>query len=57
VERVFDDGAGLVTQDIAPGQSLEYPARFKAPKDLTGAFQVAVTAELNEPVFFTGQIT
>ncbi len=57
VERIVLDGTGLVTQDVAPGQALEYPARFKAPKDLTGPLQIAVTAEFNEPVFFTGQIT
>jgi hypothetical protein len=57
VERIFDEGAPLVSQDIAPGQSLEFPARFKAPADLVGPLQVAATAELNEPVFFTGQLS
>jgi hypothetical protein len=57
VERIFDDGAQLVSQDVAPGQSLEFEARFKAPKTSTGDLQVAATGEFNEPVFFTGQIT
>jgi len=56
VQRLVDDTL-IVSQDIAPGQSLEYPARFKAPKDLTGALQIAATGELNEPVFFTGRLS
>jgi hypothetical protein len=57
VERIFDDGAQLVSQDIAPGQALEFEARFKAPQDLVGDLQVAVTGDFNEPVFFTGVIS
>ncbi|MCO1657325.1 hypothetical protein [Pseudonocardia humida] len=56
VQRLVDDTL-FVSQDIAPGRSLEYPAHFKAPKDLAGALQIAATGEFNEPVFFTGQLS
>lgn len=53
--QVFDEGA-LVTQDIAPGQTLQLPFRFKVTEGTTGALQIAVTGTFNEPVFFTGQL-
>ncbi|MFR9807417.1 hypothetical protein ACL02T_34775 [Pseudonocardia sp. RS010] len=52
-ERVFE-GVDLATQDIAPGQSLAVPFRFKTKKGTTGPLQIAVTADFNEPVFFNG---
>lgn len=55
-ERIFDDGAQLVTQDIAPGRSLEFPVRFKVKKGTKGPLQIAITDTFNEPVFFNGQL-
>lgn len=56
-ERYFGDGADLATQDIAPGQSLRVPFRFKTKKGATGPLQIAVAAEFNEPVFFNGTLS
>jgi len=53
--QVFD-GAVFPTQDIAPGQALTIPFRFKVPAGTTGPLQIAVTGAFNEPVFFTGQL-
>jgi hypothetical protein len=53
--QVFDEGSFAV-QDIAPGQTLQIPFRFKVPKGTTGPLQIAVTGTFNEPVFFTGQL-
>ena len=55
-ERIFLDAGGFPTQDIAPGQALQVPLRFKVPDGTTGALQVAVTDTFNEPVFFNGQL-
>ncbi len=57
VERIFDEGTQLVSQDIAPGQSLEFPAHFKAPQDAAGDLQIAAAGAFNEPVFFTGTLS
>ncbi len=54
-ERIYD-GADLPTQDIAVGQQLQVPVRFKVKKGATGALQVAVTDTFNEPVFFNGAL-
>lgn len=54
-ERYFAD-ANLPTQDIAPGQSLAIPFKFKMKKGTSGPLQIAVTADFNEPVFFNGQM-
>lgn len=48
--------ASFATQQIAPGQSLQVPFRFKVAKRTTGPLQIAVTDSFNEPMFFTGQI-
>lgn len=53
--QVFDDSS-FATQQIAPGQQLVVPFRFKVADGTTGALQVAVTDSFNEPVFFTGQL-
>ena len=53
--QVFDESF-LPTQDIAPGQQLVVPFRFKVPAGTTGPLQIAVTDTFNEPVFFTGKI-
>lgn len=53
--QVFDD-AFLPTQDIAPGQQLVVPFRFKVPQGTTGLLQIAVTDTFNEPVFFNAQL-
>lgn len=53
--QVFDESF-LPTQDIAPGQTLIVPFRFKVAEGTTGALQIAVAAAFNEPVFFTGQL-
>lgn len=53
--QVFDE-ATLTTQDIAPGQTLQIPFRFKVAEGTTGVLQIAVAGALNEPVFFTGQL-
>lgn len=55
-ERVFD-GVDLPNQDIAPGQELREPIRFKVKKGATGPMQVAVTDTFNQPVFFTGTLS
>ncbi|WP_214367070.1 hypothetical protein [Pseudonocardia sp. H11422] len=54
-ERVFDD-AFVPTQDIAPGQRLAIPFRFKVKEGTTGPLQIAVTDAFNEPVFFNGTL-
>ena len=54
-ERVFE-GVDLPTQDIAVGQQLQVPLRFKVKKGTTGPLQVAVTDTSNEPVFFNGTL-
>ena len=54
-EQVFDEST-FTTQDIAPGQALVIPFRFKVAEGTTGALQIAVAGALNEPVFFTGQL-
>ena len=54
-ERVFADAA-LATQDIAPGQQLVIPLRFKVKKGTSGPLQIAVTDTFNEPVFFNGKL-
>jgi hypothetical protein len=54
-ERVFE-GVDLPTQDIAVGQQLQVPLRFKVKKGTTGPLQVAVTDTFNEPVFFNGTL-
>jgi hypothetical protein len=46
----------FATQDIAPGQQLVLPFRFKVAEGTTGPLQIAVTDSFNEPVFFTGQL-
>lgn len=53
--QVFD-GAAIPTQDIAPGQSLTIPFRFKVAQGTSGPLQIAVSGAFNEPVFFTGQL-
>lgn len=53
-QQVFDEG--FVTQDIAPGQQLAVPFRFKVAEGTTGPLQIAVAGSFNEPVFFTGQL-
>lgn len=53
-EQIFD--SGLPTQDIAPGQTLKIPFRFKVPEGTSGPLQIAVTDTFNEPVFFTGRL-
>ncbi|MCE0763489.1 hypothetical protein LWC35_11325 [Pseudonocardia kujensis] len=53
-QQYWGDGNGLPTQQIAPGQSLAVPFQFKTPKGTKGSLQIAVAAELNEPVFFNG---
>lgn len=55
-QQVFDTDFVAPTQDIAPGQQLAIPFRFHVPNGTSGPLQIAVAAELNEPVFFTGQI-
>lgn len=54
-ERLFDE-ATLTTQDIAAGQSLAIPFRFKVPDGTTGPLQIAVSGAFNEPAFFTGNL-
>ena len=54
-EQIFD-GNSLPTQDIAVGQQLQEPIRFKVKKTTRGPLQVAVTDTFNEPVFFTGTL-
>lgn len=54
-ERVFES-VDLPTQDIAVGQDLQVPLRFKVKKGGTGPLQVSVTDTFNEPVFFTGSL-
>ncbi|WP_226353569.1 hypothetical protein [Pseudonocardia sp. ICBG601] len=51
-ERIFED-APLATQTIAPGQQLKIPFQFKVKKGTTGAVQIAVSADFNEPALFT----
>ncbi|WP_433559482.1 hypothetical protein ACQPWY_15215 [Pseudonocardia xinjiangensis] len=53
--ELFGDGT-LATQDIAPGQSLALPFRFKTADGARGPLQIAVTDTFNEPVFFNGNI-
>jgi hypothetical protein len=53
--EIFGD-ATLATQDIAPGQSLQLPFRFKTQAGAKGPLQIAVTDTFNEPVFFNGNI-
>jgi hypothetical protein len=53
--RIFD-GVDVPTADLAPGQTLKLPFQFKVKKGTKGALQISVTAELNEPVFFTGTL-
>ena len=53
--ELFGSGT-LATQDIAPGQSLAVPFRFKTADGARGPLQIAVTDTFNEPVFFTGII-
>lgn len=48
--------ATFATQDIAPGQQLVLPFRFKVPEGTTGPLQIAVTDTFNDPVFFTGTL-
>lgn len=48
--------ATFATQDIAPGQQLVLPFRFKVAEGTTGPLQIAVTGAFNEPAFFTGQL-
>lgn len=48
--------ATFATQDIAPGQKLVLPFRFKVENGTTGPLQIAVTDTFNEPVFFTGTL-
>jgi hypothetical protein len=55
VERIYD-GVAFPTQDIAPGQQLVIPFRFKVKKGTKGSLQIAVTDTFNEPVFFTGKL-
>jgi hypothetical protein len=54
-QQVFTDNA-LPTQQIAVGQRLDIPFRFKVGKDASGPLQIAVTDTFNEPVFFTGAL-
>lgn len=54
-QRVLDE-ATFPTQDIAPGQSLKVPFRFKTKAGQRGPLQIAVTDTFNEPVFFTATI-
>ncbi len=54
-QQIFTDNA-IPTQDIAPGQKLAIPFRFKVPAGTTGPMQIAVTDTFNEPIFFTGQL-
>jgi hypothetical protein len=54
-QQIFTDNA-LPTQQIAPGQRLEIPFRFKVAEGTTGQLQIAVTDTFNEPVFFTGTL-
>jgi hypothetical protein len=53
--QIFGEGT-FATQDIAPGQQLQLPFRFKTPAGTTGPLQIAVTDSFNEPVFFNGNI-
>lgn len=53
--EIFGEGT-FATQDIAPGQQLQIPFRFKTAEGVTGPLQISVTDTFNEPVFFTGQI-
>jgi hypothetical protein len=54
-QEIFGAGT-LATQDIAPGQSLKLPFRFKTEAGAKGPLQIAVTDTFNEPVFFNGNI-
>lgn len=54
-QEIFGAGT-LATQDIAPGQSLQLPFRFKTEAGAKGPLQIAVTDTFNEPVFFNGNI-
>ena len=54
-QQVLTDNA-FATQQIAVGQRLDIPFRFKVAKDATGPLQIAVTDTFNEPVFFTGTL-
>lgn len=53
-EAIYLDG--LPTQNIAPGQQLAIPFKFKVKKGQSGPVQVAVQDTFNEPVFFTGSL-
>lgn len=54
-QEVFGE-ATFATQDIAPGQSLTLPFRFKVAEGTRGPLQISVRDTFNEPVFFTGQL-
>ena len=47
---------GLTAQDIAPGQQLTIPFRFKVQDGPSGPLQIAVEYADNEPVVFTGSL-
>jgi hypothetical protein len=53
-EAIYVDG--LPTQDIAPGQQLAIPFRFKVDDATSGPLQIAVTDTFNKPVFFNGSL-
>jgi hypothetical protein len=47
---------GLTAQDIAPGQQLTIPFRFKVQDGPSGPLQIAVEYADYEPVVFTGSL-
>jgi hypothetical protein len=47
---------GLRAQDIAPGQQLTIPFRFKVQDGPPGPLQIAVEYAENQPVVFTGSL-
>jgi hypothetical protein len=54
-ERLFD-GLPLTSADVPPGQKLDVPFQIKVKRGTTGDLRISVTAELNEPVYFTGKL-